>query len=187
MKHYDLEISRFIDNELSANEQRELFSHLSNCEDCREIISDFMEMKRKTVSYYNNLSIELKTPVKLLASDIKIKKLHIYKHLFYLNMAASIILVLFILLNIRSITGLKESGDRMHIDVIRRNNLQNTMPTEVQKKVSEHNNFIETVKFNKTKKNKIRNYNFAEMQTQYSKSIRTIKTINLTSADIKSN
>ena len=59
MKHYDLEISRFIDNELSANEQKELFSHLSNCEDCGKILSDFMEMKQNSRSFYENLSVVL--------------------------------------------------------------------------------------------------------------------------------
>lgn len=92
MKHYDFEISRFIDNELSAGEQKELFSHLSNCEECRNILSDFMEMKKGTESYYDNLPVELKSPVKLLTGDTVIRKRNIYRSLFYMSVAASIIL-----------------------------------------------------------------------------------------------
>ncbi|MCL5029876.1 MAG: zf-HC2 domain-containing protein [Bacteroidetes bacterium] len=97
MKHYELEISQFMDNELPADEQKELFIHLSGCEDCRETLSDFMETKKESKSFYNELDAELKS-VKLSAAVQQKREKNIYKTSFYFSAAASIILgILFLM------------------------------------------------------------------------------------------
>ncbi len=96
MKHFELEISQFVDNELFADEQKELFAHLSECEDCRKTLIDFMQMKKESKSFFNELDAELKY-IKL--PTVQNKKINIYKTAFYISTAAAVLLgVLFFLL-----------------------------------------------------------------------------------------
>lgn len=55
MKHYESEINLFIDNELSPERQKELFYHLSGCDECRNLLSDFIQLKNETKDFYNRL------------------------------------------------------------------------------------------------------------------------------------
>lgn len=97
MKHYDLEISQFVDNELSVEEQKELFAHLSECQDCRKTLSEFMELKKDSKLFYSQLDVEIE-PVKLPAAVEQKKAKNIYRTLFYFSAAASIFLgILFLL------------------------------------------------------------------------------------------
>ena len=98
MKHYELEISQFMDNELSDDEQKILFTHLSECEECRKTLSDFMEMKKESRLFYENINVELKSAITLPFGVDSKKEKNIYKPLFYYAAAASIIFGLLFLL-----------------------------------------------------------------------------------------
>ncbi|MCP4969035.1 MAG: hypothetical protein GY932_00405 [Arcobacter sp.] len=92
MKDYEFMISQFVDNELSANEQRELFLFLSESEDGRKILSDYMEVKKETKLFYAGINPELNEPkiaaINISQSDNKEKK---YKTRFYFAATASIL------------------------------------------------------------------------------------------------
>jgi hypothetical protein len=190
MKHYDFEISRFIDNELSANEQKEVFSHLSGCEECRDLLSDFMEMKKGTKSYYNNLQVELKSPAELLTGNIATKKRNVYKPLFYISVAASIILVLFSLSESGKQAGLKESNYNAPIEVTRvkmdTSKRQDDKPAAAQSNVTRKLAIV-NAELNRTNRYNKKEYSFRAAQSQYLKSLNSVKTIYLTKADIVSN
>lgn len=100
MKDYELMISQFVDNELSANEQRKLFLFLSESEDGRKTLSDYMEMKKETKIFYTQKNPELNEP-KIIAMNVssKDKIAKKYKKWFYYSAVASIVFALFLLLN----------------------------------------------------------------------------------------
>ncbi len=103
MKHYELEISRFVDNELSAGEQQQLFTHLADCEDCRKTLADFMEMKKETKELYENIDVDLKPEINLPVGVTPSKEKNIFKPLFYFSAAASIVFGLLFLINLSSV------------------------------------------------------------------------------------
>ncbi len=107
MKHYEQEISQFVDSELPAIVQKELFAHLTECEECRNALSDFMEMKRELETYYENIEIDLSGGINL-PVEVKVgKRRNIYKPLFYLSAAASIILGLLFLIKLSNVNKLE--------------------------------------------------------------------------------
>jgi hypothetical protein len=122
MQHYDFEISQFIDNELSASEQKELFLHLSGCEECSKILSDFMGMKNGAKSHYNNLSAELKSPAGLLIGSTAVKKRNVYKRLFYVSMAASIVFAILLLSKVSDVDRLKIKYTELEVKIVGINN-----------------------------------------------------------------
>jgi len=107
MKHYELEISQFIDNELTAGEQKKLFAHLSDCEECRAILSDFMEMKKESRAFYEDIDVDLKPVINLPEAVESKKENNIYKPLFYFSAAALIILGLLFLLKLSNVDKLE--------------------------------------------------------------------------------
>jgi len=56
MKHYDFEISLFVDNELDEEMQREMFEHLAKCDECRKTIQCFLGIKKEVNNYYGSMS-----------------------------------------------------------------------------------------------------------------------------------
>jgi|GEM_PF-1082550 len=48
MKHYEYEISQFVDGELSEAEQKEMFLHLSACDECRNTFAEYAMLKEKS-------------------------------------------------------------------------------------------------------------------------------------------
>ncbi len=100
MKNYELKISQFVDNELSANEQQELFRFLSESEEARQTLIDFMEMKKETKSFYAGMNLELNdskiVTAGVSAQNERGKK---YKSMFYFSAAASIIFAFLFLAN----------------------------------------------------------------------------------------
>lgn len=90
MKHYGFEISQFVDDELSVEDQQMLFFHLAECKDCREILSEYIDIKNGVKSFYNDMDIELKSPAASI-SYIRLKR-NIYKPMFYFSAAALILL-----------------------------------------------------------------------------------------------
>ncbi|GBD91801.1 hypothetical protein BMS3Abin04_02533 [bacterium BMS3Abin04] len=99
MKDYEIKISQFVDNELPVNEQQELFRFLSESEEARRVLADYMEIKNKTKSFYTDMDVESddsKIIGAVLGKGDHRKK---YKSLFYFSAAAAIVLA-FLLLSI---------------------------------------------------------------------------------------
>ncbi len=72
MKHYEYEISLFVEDELPENKKDELMAHLSRCEKCNSLLNDFSNMKSELAHFYkvlpqneNELSIRLSEKKKI--------------------------------------------------------------------------------------------------------------------------
>lgn len=99
MKHYEFEISQFMDNELPADEQKNLFAHLSECSECAKVLSGFMNIKMGVNSVYSDMNVELKSSFAVInAPEPLAKKRNIYKTMFYYAAAASVLLGFFLFL-----------------------------------------------------------------------------------------
>jgi len=100
MKDYELKISQFVDGELSADEQYELFLFLSENPDTQQTLADYMEMKNKTKSFYAGMNVEMDNS-KIIAAGISVQKRgeKQYKTMFYFSVAAAILLVFLFLFN----------------------------------------------------------------------------------------
>ena len=98
MKDYEFKISQFVDNELSANEQQELFRFLSESEEARQTLVDFMEMKKETKSFYSGMNTEMDDS-KIVAAGIYAQKEKKYKTMFYFSAAASILFAFLLIVN----------------------------------------------------------------------------------------
>ncbi len=92
MKHYELEISQFVDNELPEHGRKELFVHLAECEECGRVLADYMEMKSGSRSFYENMEYEPEHPVNLPVLPQRTKERNIYQAMFYFAAAASVVL-----------------------------------------------------------------------------------------------
>jgi hypothetical protein len=90
MKHYEYEISLFVDNELDNGQKEELFRHLAECDKCRQDMSDYLLLKQQSKS----VIAENVSAVNLKPSRSK----YFYKAGFYISAAAAILLI-FILVN----------------------------------------------------------------------------------------
>lgn len=99
MKHYEFEISQFMDNELPADEQKNLFTHLSECSECAKVLSGFMNIKMGVNSVYSDMNVELKSSFAVInAPEPLTKKRNIYKTMFHYAAAASVLFGFFLFL-----------------------------------------------------------------------------------------
>jgi hypothetical protein len=96
MKDYELMISQFVDNELSTTEQQELFLFLSENKVGREMLFDFIEIKKESKSFYSELNVEMENK-KVIAIDNKIERKQ--KRMFYFSAAAAILFGFLFLIN----------------------------------------------------------------------------------------
>lgn len=69
MKHYEYEISLFVDNELPFQEGKEMFAHLSECKECSGFFADTMKMKKGIAKHYQEMDSEI-TPTAELIKDL---------------------------------------------------------------------------------------------------------------------
>jgi len=100
MKDYELMISQFVDNELSVSEQQELFLFLAENEVGREMLSDFIEIKKETKSFYSGLNVEMENEeVITIDKSEHNKKERKQKRMFYFSAAAAILFGFLFLLN----------------------------------------------------------------------------------------
>ena len=91
MKHYEYEINLFADGELPREDQKELFVHLAECDECRKILADYLLMKERSREFCSkNISLIMNKPSK---QNI------IYKVGFYTSAAAAVILLVIMLTN----------------------------------------------------------------------------------------
>ena len=99
MKHYDFEISQFIDGELEENLQKELFAHLTICENCRLLLYELMDIKDKSKRYFKGIIPDLNEAILPSTSFKKRKEKNIYKPLFYIAAAACLLIGFLFLIN----------------------------------------------------------------------------------------
>ncbi len=55
MKHYEFEISLFVENELPPDKKEELFLHLSSCKKCSKVLTDYQKIKYNISDFYETL------------------------------------------------------------------------------------------------------------------------------------
>ena len=100
MKDYEFKISQFIDNELSVNEQQELFRFLSESQEGRQTLTEFMEVKKEMKSFYAGMNVELNdseiVAASVSAQNEKEKK---YRMMVYFSAAAAIFFAFMLLVN----------------------------------------------------------------------------------------
>src|ERR1035437_2790820 len=85
MKHFDFEINLFVDGELGEKDKKEMFIHLSECEDCRNMLSDLLLLKEKSRIHITKNINEIRNLPK--------KNNLFYKIGFYTSTAAAIVLL----------------------------------------------------------------------------------------------
>ncbi len=149
---YEFMISQFVDNELSASEQRELFIFLSESEEGRKTLSDYMEMKKETKLFYAGINPELNKAKIVATNNIpngsKGKK---YKTWFYFSAAASIVFALLFLSNFIS--------ENSYVSKYK------NLKTEFARLQEEYNNVLdEKIKLIKINKNIAAQKNILELQ-----------------------
>jgi len=99
MKHYEYEISLFVEGELPSNKQEELLSHLSGCDKCSEILLDYTNVKNNIAYFYKTLSFgknEIRHP--LIKRNKFIFRTGMPRVIIPISIAASIILILLFLI-----------------------------------------------------------------------------------------
>ena len=100
MKEIELQISQFIDNELTDTEQKELFTTLAESENARRILSDFMQLKKETSNYYASINTDLlPRAINRLKIENKLKVPGKYKVRYYLSLAASFVMAMLLFWN----------------------------------------------------------------------------------------
>lgn len=55
MKHYEYEISLFVEDELPLEKKEELFLHLSGCKKCSKVLADYQKIKNNIFDFYETL------------------------------------------------------------------------------------------------------------------------------------
>ncbi len=99
MKHYDYEISLFVDGELQDSEQDKLFEHLAECPECRETLVELMNLKDKSKKYFAEQLPERDISAIPLFKQTKTNKRNYYREAFYFAAAACLLLGVLFLLN----------------------------------------------------------------------------------------
>jgi len=100
MKNYELKISQFIDNELSVDEQQELFRFLSESHEAQQALADYMEMKNEAKTFYAGMNAEMDNS-KIIAAGVSVqqKKEKRYRTMFYFSAAAAVLFAFMFLFN----------------------------------------------------------------------------------------
>ena len=85
MRHYNDEINLFVDCELEMEKRDELFSHLSECKECQNLLVDLLALKEKSRIFCSDNISDLKNKPKTINK--------FYRLGFYTTSAAAIILL----------------------------------------------------------------------------------------------
>lgn len=93
MKHYEYEINLFADGELSAQDQKELFSHLADCGECRKTFSDYLLLKEKSRDFCSQNLSQMKN---------KPSRLNIFYKVGFYSSAVAAAILLFVLFTNKS-------------------------------------------------------------------------------------
>jgi hypothetical protein len=86
MKHYDFEISLFVDGELAEEDKEKLFAHMAACKECRNTFEEYLRLKEKSKDFFIQKMDKLKN------KDAGKNKF--YKISFYASAAAAVILIM---------------------------------------------------------------------------------------------
>jgi hypothetical protein len=97
MKHYEYEINLFIDNELPAHGQKELFAHLAVCDECTELFHQYNKLKRGAKKYFDGIDTGAVDSIVALPVPAMKKNEKTYRKHFYISSAAAAILLLLFL------------------------------------------------------------------------------------------
>jgi len=89
MKHYDYEINLFVDGELTVDEEKKLFIHLSDCDECRKEFSEILLLKEKSRKFISD-------EISKLTGKLN-RRVGIFKVTTISSVAASIVLLLLLL------------------------------------------------------------------------------------------
>ncbi len=116
MKHYDYEISLFIDGELPDEEQNKLFEHLAECTKCRSTLMEFMDIKDKSEKYFAEQLPESDGTVIPLFNQTQKNKRNYYREAFYFAAAACLLLGFLFLLNKTEETELKNKLNKLNAE-----------------------------------------------------------------------
>jgi hypothetical protein len=96
MKHYEFEISQFVDGELTGEERNELFLHLSGCGECQKVFSEYLILKEKSKDFCaGKISEEINKKAFTLKQPVPERKRLFYRTAFYIRSAAAILLLFF--------------------------------------------------------------------------------------------
>jgi hypothetical protein len=143
MNDIELQISQFIDNELSDEAQKKLFEVLTEDKSARQILSDFMQLKKGISKHYSSITDDL-LPISYHPAQTKrnIEPAKKYKTMFYFSSSAAVVLamLLFISRNERQndfiqLTYLQKQYTSLKIENAQINSQKETKK-EIQKEVS---------------------------------------------------
>jgi len=86
MRHFEIEISQYIDGELPSEECSELFNHLGTCAECRNEMLVLNKVKENSKNHFIKMISGTETKIDVWRS--------IYKIGFYVTAAATIVLLI---------------------------------------------------------------------------------------------
>ena len=120
MKHFEFEMSLYIDGELPEENEKELFIHLSNCSQCREQFLKFHKIRENVKNFFvkrlepesaanvavlqnerenssgmnisNEPSVKKNIRPDQISNDIKVRN-KFYKYAFYISSSAALLLL----------------------------------------------------------------------------------------------
>jgi len=160
MKHYEYEINLFADGELPAQEQKELFVHLSECGECRKNLSDYYQLKERSRDFCAQNISQLK--------NARSKSNIFYKTGFYISAAAAVILLFLLFTDKPAPTYITKNEVRVDTVFV-----QKEVPT----------NQIQTVRNNSLTPGK-KGLNPKTKRQPYLEYLLTLRTENVTEADL---
>jgi len=120
MKHYESEISQFVDGELTIQEKQDLFTHLSGCESCRNTFDAFLGLKTGTRSFYEALPVN--KPAIFTVPDMAPKHVNknpSYRPYYYIAAAAIFVLAFVLVLDQFRIASAVENQQRLKYDLVK--------------------------------------------------------------------
>lgn len=88
MRHYEFEINLFVDGELAGESRKELFEHLSECSECQNTFSQFLQIKEKSRTFCSDNLNQIKNKPK--------QSTKLYKIGFYTSAATAVFLLFFL-------------------------------------------------------------------------------------------
>lgn len=94
MKHYEYEINLFIDNELPAPGQKELFAHLAACNECSALLQKYIRIKSAARDYFAGIDADAANSIMPLPDQKNTEIRRSYKKHFYISAAAAVVLLL---------------------------------------------------------------------------------------------
>ncbi|RJP70233.1 MAG: zf-HC2 domain-containing protein [Ignavibacteriales bacterium] len=140
MKHYDYELSLFVDGELRDSEQDKLFEHLAECLECRDTLVELMNLKDKSKKYFAEQLPESERAVIPLFKQTQTNKRNYYREAFYFAAAACLLLGFLFLLNKTEETELLNKLSKLNAEYssLQKNYKSHVVTTDKEKSFGEN-------------------------------------------------